>query len=103
MNNYRILFDQEISWSEFEVIARKCSEPVQYVNRALRKKVRDFHMQIRRLSRVSELDTAQVLDYTYMDEDMASMDGFRVIMNNERFGFSAENPSDAISQEITSN
>jgi hypothetical protein len=100
MNHYKIVFDQEISWSEFEVVARKCSEPVQYVNRALRKKVRDFHMQIRNLSRVSILDTEQVLDYSYTDEDLTYMEGFRVQMNNERFGFNVENPSDADYQEL---
>ncbi len=36
----------------------------------------------------------QVLDYTYMEEDMEHMNEFRVKRNNERFEFSVENPSD---------
>lgn len=95
--------NQEESWNEFEVIARKPIRAVQYVNRTLRNKVLNFHNQIRNNRRTCLLDTDQILDYTYWEEELATMDEFRVQRHNERFGFSVENPSDAISQEYTSN
>jgi len=103
MKNSDNQLNQEESWNEFEVIARTYNRAVQYVNRTLRNKVLNFHNQTRQNRRICLLDTDQVLDYTYWEEELATMDEFRVQRHNERFGFSVENPSDAISQEYTSN
>jgi hypothetical protein len=99
MKNYDSYLNQGISWNEFEVVARNCPHTVRFENRALRNKVRDFLMQARHNTSICVLDTEQILDYTYMEDDMAHMDEFRVKRNNERFGFSVENPSDEVYHE----
>lgn len=91
--------NEEIPWSEFEVIARNSGHMVRFANRLLRKRIRKFQEQAHRRNQVCILDTEQVLDYTY-DEDMARMEEFRVKRHNELFGFSEENPSDALYQDI---
>jgi hypothetical protein len=95
MENYDSYLNQEISWNEFEVVVRNCTHAVRFENRALRNKVRDFHVHARHNSRVVMLDTKQALDCSCTDDDLGQMEDFRVKRNNVRFGFSVENPSDA--------
>jgi hypothetical protein len=102
MNNYDSYLNQGISWKEFEVVARNNPHAVRFDNRTFRNNVGNFQVQARHNTGVCLLDTEQVLDYTYMMDDMAHMDEFRVKRNNERFGFSVENPSDVIYQEHAS-
>jgi hypothetical protein len=102
MKNYDSCLNQGISWNEFEVIARNCPHAVRFENRALRNKVPDFLAQAGHNTSICVLDTEQILDYTYMEDDMAHMDEFRVKRNNERFGFSVENPSDEVYREYAS-
>jgi hypothetical protein len=94
MKNYDSYPDQEISWEEFEVVARNCAHVVRFENRALRNKVRDFQVQTRHNSPVVVLDTGQALDYSCTDDDLPRMEEFRVIRNNARFEYTVENPSD---------
>ena len=103
MKNFDSYPDQEISWNEFEVVARNCTHAVRFENRALRNKVRDFKVQVRHNSRVVVLDTGQALDYSYRDDDMARMEEFRVIRNNAKFEYTIENPSDTADANDTEN
>jgi hypothetical protein len=96
MKNYDSYLSQGMSWNEFKVITRNCPHTVRFENRASRNKVRDFHVHTRQNSDVYVLDTKMELDYSYMEDDMARMEEFRVKRNNERFGFSVENPSDTV-------
>jgi hypothetical protein len=102
MKNYDSCLNQGISWNEFEVVARNCPHAVRFENRAGRNKEPDFLVQDRPDTCMCVLDTAQILDYTYMEDDMSHMDEFRVKRNNERFGFSVANPSDEVYQEHAS-
>ncbi len=90
---------EQIPWNEFEVIARNTGHVVRIANRLLRKRIRKFQEQARLHHQVCILDTEQVLDYSY-DDDMSRMEEFRVKRHNELFGFSEENPSDALYQDI---
>lgn len=94
--------NQGISWNEFEVIARNCTHAVRFVNSTMKNREWDFHVQVGQNANVYVLDMEQVLDYTYMEDDMEHMDEFRVKKNNERFEFSVENPSDNAYQEHAS-
>ena len=96
MKNNDNYLNQGISWNEFKVAALNCAHNVRFKNRALRNKLQDFLVQTRPDNSMYVLDTEQILDYTYMEDDMAHMDEFRVKRNNERFGFSVENPSDEV-------
>jgi hypothetical protein len=94
MKSYDNCLNQGITWNEFEVVARNCPPAVRIENSTLINHEWDFRVQVSNNTGVYVLDTAQVLDYTYMDDDMEHMDEFRVKKYNERFGFSIENPSD---------
>lgn len=99
MKNNIDKLNEIIPWSEFEVITRNSGHVVRFANRLLRKRIRKFQEQARLHHKVCILDTEQELDYTY-DEDMTRMEEFRVKRHNELFGFSEENPSDALYQDI---
>ena len=101
MKNYDNYTNQEISCNEFEVIGRNC-RVVRFENRGPRNMEHDFRVQAPHNTIVCMLNTEQVLDYTYMEDDVSHMDEFRVRRNNERFGFSAENPSDEVYKEHAS-
>jgi hypothetical protein len=94
MKNNDSCTNQNISWNEFEVIARNCPHAVRSENTTLVNLDWDFRVQVSDNANVYILDTGQVLDYAYMADDLEHMDEFRVRRNNERFGFSVENPSD---------
>lgn len=96
MKNCDSYSNQEISWNEFEVVVRNCTQAVRFENRALRNKVRDFHVQARHNSHVVVLNTEQALDNSYTDDDMARMEEFRVIRNNAKFEYTVKDPSDAV-------
>ena len=96
MKNHDSDLNQEISWNEFEVVARNRSHALRFKNRALRNQVRDLKAQARRNSRVVESDTGQPLDYSYTNDDMALMDKYRVKRDNAKFEYTVENPSDEI-------
>ena len=96
MKNCDSYSNQEISWNEFEVVVRNCTQAVRFENRALRNKVRDFHMQARHNSHVVVLNTKQALDNSYTDDDMARMEEFRVIRNNAEFEYTVKDPGDAV-------
>jgi hypothetical protein len=98
MKNNDSCLKQGFAWNEFEVIARKCTHAVRLKNTTLKYEVPDFHVQAGQNVSVSVLDTDQILYYPYIEDDLARMDEFRVKRNNERFGFSVENPSDAVFQ-----
>lgn len=99
IKSYDNCANQVISWNEFEVIARNCPHAGPFANRRLADKNWDFDVQVRQNANLSFLDMEQVLDYTYMEEDMEHMNEFRVKRNNERFEFSVENPSDKAFQQ----
>jgi hypothetical protein len=96
MKNYDSCLNQGISWKEFEVVAGNSTHIVRFKNNALKYKIQDFHGQDFENACTSVLDAGQILVYPYREDDMARMDEFRVKRNNERFGFSVENPSDAV-------
>lgn len=96
MKSYDSYLNQGISWKEFEVVTRNCPLTVRFENLLFRNKMPDFRVQARHNTSVYLLDTEQILDYTYMEDDFANMEEFQVKRNNERFDFSVENPSDAV-------
>lgn len=96
MKNNDICLSQGISWKEFEVIARNCPHSMRNENGGPGNKVQDFPVQTRHDTSEYLLDSEQVLNYTYKEDNWAQMDEFRVRRNNERFGFSVENPSDEV-------
>jgi hypothetical protein len=96
MKNNDSCLKQGIAWNEFEVIARNDTHSVRFKNSALKYKVEDFQVRAGRNTSVSVLDTDQILYYPYIEDNLARMDEFRVKRNNERFGFSVENPSDSV-------
>jgi len=102
MKNYDCYLNKGISWNEFEVVTRNCHHPVRYENRAKRNNAPDFHLQARHNTSEWLLDTEQVMHYMYLEDDLSHMDEFRVKRNNERFGFTVENPSDEVYQEHAS-
>ena len=99
MKNYDSYLNQGMSWKEFEVVTRNSPHVVRFENRSSGNKVRDFRVHTRHNASVCVLDTEQVLEYTYMEDDIDHMEEFRVKRNNERFGFSVENPSDMVYQK----
>jgi hypothetical protein len=96
MKSYDSYLNQEISWKEFEVVTRNCPRTVRFENLLLRNKIPDFRVQAWHNNSEYLFDMEQVLDYMYMEDDLTNMEEFRVKRNNERFGFSVENPSDAV-------
>ncbi len=99
MKNYNNYIKRGFSWNEFEVVARNPTQAVQFKNQSPINQERDFRVQVKYKTSIYDLDTEQVLDYTYMEDDLEHMDDFRVKRNNERFEFSVENPSDKAYQE----
>jgi hypothetical protein len=93
--------NQGIAWSEFEVVVRNNPHAVRFESRTLNK-VKDFSVGVRNIKSIDMLDTEQILYYPYIEADLACMEEFRVKRNNERFGFSVENPSDLVSREHAS-
>ncbi len=87
MKNNDNNLNQGISWNEFEVVAEKLNNVVRLNPCAPCYK--DFR------AGVSLLDAGQILLYPYREDDVTSRtDEFRVKRNNEKFGFSVDNPSD---------
>ena len=99
MKNYDSYMKEGISWNDFEVIARNCTHAVRFENHPPINHEWDFRVQVRNNASVNVLDTEQVLDYTFREDDMERMEEFRVKRNNIRFEFSVENPSDKAYQE----
>ena len=102
MKNDDSYLNNRISWSEFEVVAKKCTHALRSENRSLHNEVRDFINQARHNVNVVALDTDQILDYTYSEDDLAQMESFRVKLRNDRFGFTHVNPSDIDAGETIS-
>ena len=102
MKNDDSYLNNKISWNEFEVVANKCTHALRSENRSLRNEVRDFIKQTCHNPNVVALDTDQILDYTYSEDDLAQMESFRVDLRNDRFGFTHVNPSDMDAGEIVS-
>ena len=100
MKNDDSYSNTKISWSEFEVVAKKCTHALRSENRSLRNEGRDFINQDRHNENVVALDTDQILDYTYSEDDLAQMESFRVKIRNDRFGFTQVNPSDINAGEV---
>jgi hypothetical protein len=100
MKNDDSYLNNKISWNEFEVVAKKCTHALRSENRSLRNEVRDFINLARHNVNVVALDTDQILDYTYCEDDLAQMESFRVKLRNDRFGFTHVNPSDKDAGEI---
>lgn len=94
MKNFYSYLNQGMSWNEFEVVARNYPHTGKFENHTPVNHDLDFYVQIRNDKHVYVLDTSQVLDYTYVTDDLECMDEFRVKSINERFEFSVENPSD---------
>lgn len=94
--------NQGIAWSEFEVVVRNNPHAVRFESRSLSSKAKDFSVGVRNNNGIDMLDREQILYYPYMEGDLACMEEFRVKRNNERFGFSVENPSDLVSREHAS-
>jgi len=90
---------QDMSWNEFRVVARNYPHAMKFKNHTLNNSELDLRVHVRNDTRVYPLDTEQVLDYTYREDDMQYMDQFRVSRYNERFQFTVENPSDKAFQE----
>jgi hypothetical protein len=102
MKNYDSSRNAGIPWNEFKVIARNCHQAIRFENSAPGIKMRDFSVQESSDNSISILDTGQILNYPFMEDDFTHMEEFRVKRINERFGFSAENPSDVFYKEKTS-
>jgi hypothetical protein len=102
MKNYDSSRNQGISWNEFKVVARNSPHAVRFENRILRNKMNDSQVQTGHKTMECFLDLAQVLDYTYSEDNLTQMDEFRVQRHNERFGFSVENPSDEVFKQHAS-
>jgi len=96
MKNNDSYLNLGISWKEFEVVVRNCPSAIRFENRAAGNKVHDFQGQARHDAGIFELDTERILFYQFKEDNMAHMEEFRVKRNNERFGFSVENPSDEV-------
>jgi hypothetical protein len=96
MKNNDIYLSQGVSWKEFEVIARNCPHSVRYENRGPGNRVQDIQTQTRQNTSDYSLEMEQVLKFSYKEDDLTQTEDFRVKRNNERFGFSVENPSDEV-------
>jgi hypothetical protein len=99
MKNNDSCLNQVISWTEFEVVVRNAPHTVRFENHTLINDEWDFRVRVGHNTATNDLDTLPVFDYTHMEGDLEHMNEFRVKRNNERFGFSAENPSDRAYQE----
>jgi hypothetical protein len=102
MKNNDSHLNQAFSWKEFEVITRNCPHAVRFENRVVRNKSEEIAAQVRYSSGANVLDTEQILFSLYKEDEMTHMEEFRVKRNNERFGFSVDNPSDEVYHEHAS-
>ena len=102
MKNNNSYLNQAISWKEFEVVVRNCPGTIRFENHGHGNKVHDFQEQAGHDAGVYELNTERILFYQFKEDNKAHMEEFRVKRNNERFGFSVENPSDEIYQKHVS-
>jgi hypothetical protein len=91
--------NQGIDWSEFEVVVRNNTHAVRFESRTPGNKVKDFSLEVRNNNSPDMFDTEEILFYMYNEDNIAQMDEFRVKSNNERFGFSVDNPSDIAYRE----
>jgi hypothetical protein len=96
MKNYDLCLNQGETWNEFEVVARNCHHIVQFENRSQGNKVRHISVHTLHNASIPRMDAGQILDYTTMEDDLTHMEDFRVTRNNERFGFTVDNPSDEV-------
>jgi hypothetical protein len=94
MKNNDNYLGQGVSWNEFKVVVRNNSRAVRIEKHTLTDNECDFRVQVAHNTRENILDAEPVLYYTYKEDDQEFMNEFRVKRNNERFGFSVENPSD---------
>jgi hypothetical protein len=99
MKNNDSYLNQVISWTEFEVVVRNAPHTVRFKNHTPIHGEWDFRVQVGHITPTYDLDIKPVLDYVYREDDLEHMNEFRVKRNNERFGFTAENPSDRAYQE----
>jgi hypothetical protein len=102
MKNYDSFPSQTISWNEFEVITGNRPRNNRFENNIAGNKESNFSVPDRQVKITGELNTEMILYYTYHEDDIACMEEFRVKRNNDRFGFSAENPSDQFHREHVS-
>jgi hypothetical protein len=101
MKNNDSCLNQVISWTEFEVVVRNAPHTVRFENQTLINDEWDFRVQVGHNTPIYDLEAGPVLDYTHWEDNLEHMNEFRVKRNNERFGFTAENPSDRAYQEQT--
>jgi hypothetical protein len=102
MKNYENSLNQGISWKEFEVVARNCPHALRFDNPVLKNDMNNSREQTGFNTVESYLDLGQILNYKYSEDDLTQMEEFRVKKNNDRFGFSVENPSDEFHRQHAS-